>query len=73
MNHQKKKIETWLQKFVLSELQLLIVHISSGTNWKADLKGILFANLKISFLSLNSGTVCALYYLLVSSMPKKPN
>lgn len=69
----KKKIEMWLRKFVLSELQLLIVHISSGTNWKADLKGILFANLKISFLSLNSGTVCALYYLLVSSMPKKPN
>lgn len=68
-----KKIEIWLWECILSELQLLIVSISSGTNWKADLKEILCANLKISFLSLNSGTAYALYYLLVSSMPKKPN
>lgn len=68
-----KKIEIWLWECILSELQLLIVSISSGTNWKADLKEIVCANLKISFLSLNSGTAYALYYLLVSSMPKKPN
>lgn len=68
MNY-KKKIEIWLWECILSEVQLLIASISYGTNWKE----ILCANLKMSFLSLNSGTAYALYFLLVSSMPKKPN
>ena len=57
----------------MSELQLLIVYISSGTSWerKADLKEILFTILKMSFLSLNSGTAYVIYELLVASMPKK--
>lgn len=74
MNCEKEKpIETWLWKCVVSELQLLIVSISSGTNWerKVDLKGILFSILKISSLSLNSGTAYVVYELLLASMPKK--
>lgn len=57
----------------MSELQLLIVNMSSGTKWerKADLKGILFAILKIPFLSPNSGTAYVVYQLLAASMPKK--
>ena len=71
---QKQKIVgMWLWKCVVSELQLLIVYISSGTSWerKADLKEILFTILKMSFLSLNSGTAYVIYELLVASMPKK--
>lgn len=65
----------WLWKCVTSELQLLIVNISSGMNWErqADLKGILFTILKTSFLSVNSGTAYVVYKLLVVSMPKKQN